>query len=44
MGLTLLYELTWRDVMHVLGQTLTPDSKSQVLGKAIAYGDEPLVA
>ena len=27
-GLTLLYELTWRDVMYVLGQTLTPDSKT----------------
>ena len=27
-GLTLLYEVTWRDVMHVLGQTLAPDSKT----------------
>ena len=27
-GPTLLYDLTWRDVMHVLGQTLTPDSKT----------------
>ena len=27
-GLTLPYELTWRDVMYVLGQTLTPDSKT----------------
>ena len=27
-GLTLLYELTWRDVMYVLGQMLTPDSKT----------------
>ena len=26
--------------MYILGQTLTPDSKTQVLGKAIAYGDE----
>ena len=23
-----------------LGQTLTPDSKTQILGKAVAYGDE----
>ena len=27
-GLTLLYEVTWRDVMHVLGQTLAPDSNT----------------
>ena len=26
--------------MYILGQTLTPDSKTRVLGKAIAYGDE----
>ena len=26
--------------MYILGQTLTPDSKSRVLGKAVAYGDE----
>ena len=26
--------------MCILGQTLTPDSKSRVLGKAVAYGDE----
>ena len=37
---TLLFDLTWKDVMYVLGQTLTPDSKTQVLGKAVAYGDE----
>ena len=24
-GVTLLYDLTWKDVMYVLGQTLTPD-------------------
>ena len=29
--------------MYILGQTLTPDSKSQVLGTAVAYGDESLV-
>ena len=23
-----------------MGQTLTPDSKTQILGKAVAYGDE----
>ena len=34
MGLTLLYELTWRDVIFVLGQTLTPDSRTQILGEA----------
>ena len=26
--------------MYILGQTLTPDWKSRVLGKAVAYGDE----
>ena len=26
--------------MYILGQTLTPDSKARVLGKAVAYGDE----
>ena len=36
----LLYDLTWKDVMYILGQTVTPDSKTWVLGKAIAYGDE----
>ena len=25
-GVTLLYDLTWKDVMCILGQTLTPDS------------------
>ena len=39
-GVTLLYDLTWKDVVYILGQTLTPDSKSRVLGKAVAYGDE----
>ena len=39
-GVTLLYDLIWKDVMYILGQTLTPDSKSRVLGKAVAYGDE----
>ena len=41
-GVTLLYDLTWKDVMCILGQMLTPNSKSQVLGKAVAYGDEQL--
>ena len=27
-GVTLLYDLTWKDVMYILGQTLTPDSKT----------------
>ena len=40
MGLTLLYELTWRDVVYVLGQTLTPDSRTRVLGEATTFGDE----
>ena len=26
--------------MYILGQTLTPNSKIRVLGKAVAYGDE----
>ena len=39
-GVTLLYDLTWKDVMYVLGQKLTPDSGTRVLGKAVAYGDE----
>ena len=39
-GVTLLYDLTWKDVMYILGQMLTPNSKTRVWGKAIAYGDE----
>ena len=35
-GVTLLYDLTWKDVMYISGQTLTPDSKTRVLGKAVA--------
>ena len=42
-GVTLLYDLTWKDVMYILGQMLTPDSKTQVVGKVVAYGDEGLV-
>ena len=38
----MLYDLTWKDVMYILGQTLTPNSKSQVLGKVVAYGGERL--
>ena len=26
--------------MYILGQMLTPESKTRVLGKAVAYGDE----
>ena len=33
-GLTLLYELTWRDLIYVLGQTLTPDTSALALGEA----------
>ena len=40
MGLILLYDLTWRDVIHILGQTLTPDSRAWVLGEATTLGDE----
>ena len=32
-GVTMLYDLTWKDVMYILGQTLTPKSKTRVLGK-----------
>ena len=46
-GVTLLYDLTWKDVMYILGQMLTPKSKTfgkktleKVLGKVVAYGDE----
>ena len=41
-GVPVLYDLTWKDVMYILGQTLTPNSKGRVLGKAVAYGDECL--
>ena len=27
-GVTLLYDLTWKDVMYILGQILTPFSKT----------------
>ena len=40
MGLTLLYELTWRNVMYVLRQTLTSDSRARVLGEATTFGNE----
>ena len=32
--------LGWRDVMYVFGQTLTPDSKTRVLGVATTFGDD----
>ena len=37
-GVTLFYDLTWKDMMYILGQKLTPDSKTRVLRKAFAYG------
>ena len=37
---TLLYDITWRDVIHVLGQTLTPDCRAWVLGEVTTFGDE----
>ena len=39
-GVTLLYDLTWKDVMCILGQRLAANSKSRVLGKVAAYGDK----
>ena len=41
-GVTLLYDLTWKDVMCILERMLTPDSKTRVLEKGVAYGDERL--
>ena len=38
-GLTLLYELTWKDVMYFLRQTLSPDLKAWVLEEATTFGD-----
>ena len=35
MGLTLLYELTWRNVMYVLRQMPTSDLRARVLGKLV---------
>ena len=40
MGLISLCDLTWRDVMHVLGQMLTPDLRARDLGEATTFGDE----
>ena len=40
LGLTLLYELTWRDVTYVLGLMLIPNSRDRVLGEGTAFGDE----
>ena len=39
-GLTLLYELTWRDLIYVLGQTLPPDTRALALGEATTFGDD----
>ena len=36
----MLYDLTWKDVMYILGEMLTPNSKTRVLEKVVAYGDE----
>ena len=38
MGLILLYDLSWRNVIYALGQMLTPDLKTQVLGEATPFG------
>ena len=40
MGLTLLYELTGKDIVYVLGQMLTPDLEAWTLGETTAFGDE----
>ena len=40
MELILLYDLTWKDIIHVLGQMLTPDSRTRVLGEATTFEDE----
>ena len=37
-GVTLLYDLTWKDV--ILGQTLTPESESSFEKSGCFYGDE----
>ena len=34
-GVTLLYDLTWKDVIYILGQTLTPESKTRVWEKRL---------
>ena len=39
-GLILLYVLTWKDVIYVLGWTLISEPRAQVLGKATAFGDD----
>ena len=39
-GVTVLYDLTWKDVMYILGQTLITDSKAEVLEEAVAHWDE----
>ena len=36
-GVIMFYDLTWKDVMHILVQMLTPNSKTRVLEKAVAY-------
>ena len=36
----LLLFMTLLGKVYILGQMLTPDSKSRVLGKAVAYGDD----
>ena len=36
-GVIVLYDLTWKDVLYILEQTLITDSKAQVLGKAVAH-------
>ena len=39
-GVTLLDDLIWKAVICILEQTLTPNSKTRVWGKQVAYGDE----
>ena len=40
--LTLLYNLTWKVVIYVLGQMLTPDLRALVLREATTFGNECL--
>ena len=42
-GVTLLYDLTWKDVIYILGQTLTPESKTRVWEKRLLMDMNGLV-
>ena len=40
--LTLLYNLTWKDLIYILGQMLIPDLRALVLSEATTFGNECL--